>query len=99
MLRRRATTFRSLRGKRLAGLVAICLWGLACSSTRIFVARNIVTMDPQRPVARAVAVRDGHIAAVGSLAEVRAALAPDSYEIDERFSDKVLMPGLIDNHL
>ena len=99
MLRRRATTLQSLGGKRLAVLVAICLWGLACGSTRIFVARNIVTMDPQRPVARAVAVRDGRIAAVGSLAEVRAALDPDSYEIDERFSDKVLMPGLIDNHL
>ena len=99
MLRRRATTLQSLGGKRLAVLVAICLWGLACGSTRIFVARNIVTMDPQRPVARAVAVRDGRIAAVGSLAEVRAALDPDSYEIDQRFSDKVLMPGLIDNHL
>ena len=99
MLRRQALTRGRLHGKWRVGLVALCVWGLACESTRIFVARNIVTMDPQRPLARAVAVRDGRIAAVGSLAEVRAALEPGSYELDERFADKVLMPGLIDNHL
>ena len=54
---------------------------LAChfsgSPERILVARSIVTMDPDRPFAQAVAIDSaGRIAAVGSLDEVRSQ-APD----------------------
>jgi len=37
---------------------------------RIFVARRILTMDPARPSATAVAGENGRILAVGSLSEV-----------------------------
>jgi len=94
----------------LAGLLALAVGLLGCAlstgafsapegGARVFVADKIVTMDPALPVASAVAVRDGRIAAVGSLAEVRAALGNGRHEVDERFAQKVLMPGLIDNHL
>ena len=71
----------------------------SASGARIFLARKIVTMDPNRPLARAVAVRDGRIAALGSLAEVQTSLGPGPHTVDARFEGQVLMPGLIDNHL
>ncbi|MDG2308507.1 MAG: amidohydrolase [Candidatus Binatia bacterium] len=66
---------------------------------RIVVARKIITMDPVRPAATAAAVVDGRIAAVGSLAEVRAAVGDASLEIDHSLADKVLVPGFIDPHI
>ncbi len=43
------------------------------SETTIYVAREIITMDPQKPRAQAVAVRDGRFIAVGTRAEVEPA--------------------------
>jgi predicted amidohydrolase YtcJ len=63
--------------------------------TVVYVARKIITMDPMRPEATHVAVRDGRILAVGSLAEV-SAWGP--HTLDERFGGKVLMPGLVEGH-
>ena len=65
---------------------------------RIFTARTIRTLEPERPEATAVAVADGRIVAVGSLAEVRAAVGA-GFALDERFADKVILPGFIDPHL
>ena len=65
----------------------------------VFVAKKIITMDPTRPAATAVAVRDGRILAVGSLDDMVPWLAASKYTVDSRFKDKVLMPGLIDPHL
>ncbi len=64
-------------------------------TTTIYSARKIITMDPSRPRATHVAVRDGRILAVGSRDEVGQWGAAD---VDERFRDKVLMPGLIEGH-
>lgn len=66
---------------------------------RVYTARSIVTMDESLPRARAVAVADGRIVAVGSLESMSAWLDARDHEIDRRFADKVLVPGLIDNHL
>ena len=68
-------------------------------STVVFTATRIITMDPTRPSAEAVAVAGGRIVAVGSLAEVRAALADAVYEVDDLFAGSVLIAGLIDQHL
>lgn len=38
--------------------------------TTVYSAKNIITMNPQKPDASHVAVRDGRILAVGSLEEV-----------------------------
>ncbi len=65
------------------------------TKTTIYSARKIITMNPSRPVASHVAVRDGRILGVGALAD----LAPwGDHVLDERFADKVLMPGLIEGH-
>lgn len=63
--------------------------------TTIFPAREIVTMDPAQPRVEAVAVRDGRILAAGSFEEC-ASWGP--HEIDRRFADHVLVPGMIEAH-
>ena len=51
------------------------------------------------PTATAVAVDDGRIVAVGSLAEVKETLGAEPFHIDETFAQQVMLPGLIDQHL
>jgi predicted amidohydrolase YtcJ len=61
----------------------------------IYRARRILTMNPARPEATHVAVRDGRILGAGTPEELAGwGLAT----IDERFADKVLMPGLVEGH-
>jgi predicted amidohydrolase YtcJ len=67
--------------------------------TRIFTARKIHTMEPGNPTATAVAVAGDRILAVGSLDEVKKSLADRPFGLDERFANKVLLPGLIEQHL
>lgn len=65
------------------------------SEVTVFQARKILTMDHNRPEATHVAVRDGIVLAVGG---------PDCADgwgparRDDRFADKVMMPGLIEAH-
>ena len=63
--------------------------------TTIYNARKIITMNPARPVATHVAVRDGRILGAGSLRELE---GWGDYTLDDRFADKVLMPGLVEGH-
>lgn len=65
----------------------------------VYSARAVVTMDPAHPDGTAVAVDNGRIVAVGSLADVVDALAGQPYLVDDRFADHVLVPGLIDQHV
>ena len=65
------------------------------SPITVYVARNIVTMNPMQPEATHVAVRDGRILAVGDLARCA---AWGAYTLDERFADQVLLPGLVEGH-
>ncbi len=65
----------------------------------VFTARRVITMDPSRPEATAVAVRDGRIVEVGDLESLKPWLDHHPHTIDDRFVDAVLMPGLIDPHL
>ncbi len=62
-------------------------------------ARSIVTMDPSRPRAEAVAIRDGRVVGVGGLEELRSRLVGEDHIVDDRFRDSVIVPGLIDQHL
>ena len=64
-------------------------------TTVVYPARKIITMNPMQAEATHVAVRDGRVLGVGDLAEL-ASWGP--YTLDERFKDKVLMPGLIEGH-
>ncbi|WP_295450400.1 amidohydrolase [uncultured Thiodictyon sp.] len=65
----------------------------------VFIAKKIVTMDPTRPTATAVAIRGQEILSVGSLADLQPWLKANPHRIDTQFKDKVLLPGLIDPHL
>lgn len=63
--------------------------------TTIYAARSILTMNPMQPRATHVAVREGRILGVGSREEL-AGWGPA--DLDERYADKVLMPGLVEGH-
>ncbi len=65
------------------------------TATTIFSARTIITMNPSQPLASHVAVRDGRILGAGSLEELQ---GWGPYQLDARFADKVLMPGLVEGH-
>ena len=66
--------------------------------TVVYTARSVITMEDSAPRGTAVAVRAGRFVAVGSLDEVLAIAGGDA-TVDNRFDGKVLMPGLIDQHL
>lgn len=65
------------------------------TTTTVFEARHIITMHPARPDATHVAVREGRILAVGSLADM-AGWGP--FELNTHFAQQVLMPGLVEGH-
>ena len=62
----------------------------------ILLGGNIVTMDPDRPRATALAVEGFRIAAVGSDDEIRAYQGSDSQTID--LEGKLVIPGFIEGH-
>jgi predicted amidohydrolase YtcJ len=72
---------------------------IAESMLHVYKARSVITMDASLPRAEAVAVADGRIVAVGSIESMQPWLQSRPHVIDERFADKVIIPGLIDNHL
>lgn len=65
------------------------------AETIIYSAKKIITMNPNQPEVSHVAVRDGRILGAGPL-EKLAVWGP--YRLDDRFADKVLMPGLVEGH-
>ena len=64
-------------------------------TTTIYRARKIITLEAGQPEATHVAVRDGRILAIGDLERCA---AWGAYTLDERFADRVLMPGLVEGH-
>ena len=61
----------------------------------VFKSKNIITMDPNRPRATHVAVRDGLVLAVGG---ADCAEPWGGGVVDERLADAVLMPGFVEGH-
>ena len=55
------------------------------------------TLDPGRPAANAVAIKDGRFTAVGTEAEVMRLAGPETRKID--LKGRRVLPGLIDSHL
>lgn len=62
----------------------------------LFVNGTVLTMDPARPVAGALAVWGGRIAAVGSAEEVHRLREPASTVVD--LEGKTVLPGFVDAH-
>jgi predicted amidohydrolase YtcJ len=92
-----------MRGAALAACVAIQLISRPATAEEshaitVFVARKIVTMDPGWPLATAVAVQDGRVLSVGSLADLKPWLARFPHSLDRSFASKILLPGFIEPH-
>ncbi len=64
----------------------------------IYVAQEVVTLDPHRPSATAVAVVGDRILATGTPEELRAVAGDQPFTVDETFADKVIVPGFIAQH-
>lgn len=65
------------------------------TSTTIYRARRVITMNPGFPFADAVAVRDGRVVGVGTVDELARF---GDHTVDDRFADKVILPGFIEAH-
>jgi predicted amidohydrolase YtcJ len=64
------------------------------SEITLFEARRVITMNPSRPDATHIAVRDGRVLMVGTQAEFDGLDAVP----DRRFADKVILPGFVEGH-
>lgn len=64
----------------------------------IYTAKEIITMDPLKPYAPAVAVVNGKILAVGSVEELKKIIGDQTIRIDKTFQNKVIVPGFIAQH-
>ena len=65
----------------------------------IYPARSIITMNPSQPRVTAVAVRDGRIVETGSMETLSPWTDSHEHRIDDRYADRILLPGFIDPHL
>lgn len=79
----------------LPGALARRAWAQD-APTMVIVNADVATLDPLRPRAEAIALRDGLVLATGSAAEVRAAAGPGAEEIDA--GGRRVIPGLNDSH-
>jgi predicted amidohydrolase YtcJ len=82
----------------VAGLLTIGVPGraLAAPADRILRGGSIVTVDPARPAAEAVAIAGGRIVAVGTEADVMPHQGPATEVTD--LAGKTLVPGFVDGH-
>lgn len=58
---------------------------------------NVITIDPQRPRAQALAIRDGKFVAVGSNDDISDLVGPNTKVLG--LTDKTVLPGFIDAHI
>jgi hypothetical protein len=65
----------------------------------LFKARRVITMAEGKTDAEAVAVVGSRILAVGKLADLERLAGSQPYRVDTQFADKVLIAGLIDQHV
>ena len=84
-------------------LVSICLLSasqIACATGNadtIFYGGDIVTMNKSQPTTEAVAVQDGKIIKLGSLAKLKALQGKDTKLIN--LNGQTLLPGLVEPHV
>jgi predicted amidohydrolase YtcJ len=70
---------------------------MADTADLIVTRARVLTMDPDRPRAEAVAVRNGRVLAVGSDDEIASLAAPNARRIDGRGA--TLLPGFSESHM
>lgn len=64
----------------------------------IYIAKEVVTLDPDKSSTTAVAVVGDRILATGTVEELKAAAGDQPYTVDETFAHKVIVPGFIAQH-
>ena len=64
----------------------------------IYQAKEIVTLDPAKPTAEAVAVVGDRILAVGRTEELKTLAGKQPFVVNTTFADKVIVPGFIAQH-
>lgn len=62
----------------------------------IYLGGEILTMDPQNPIAQAIAIKDGRILAVGSDQDVVNLIGPETETTN--LHGRFVMPGLVESH-
>ncbi|WP_394173241.1 amidohydrolase [Thalassotalea litorea] len=71
----------------------------ADAKVTIFTAKKVITMEPATPEASAIAVSGDKIVGIGDKESLEIWKKKYNAKIDDRFKDKVIMPGLIDPHV
>lgn len=94
-------TRRRFLGTAAATPLALAAAGKAAADEALgradtIVVGKLITMDPERPRAEAMAVRGRHILAVGALSDIEALAGPATQRIDAR--EHTVTPGFIDAH-
>ena len=64
----------------------------------IYRAKEIITLDPARPTADAVAIVGDRILATGTIEELKRTAGGQPYVIDDTFAGHVIVPGFIAQH-
>ncbi|MCY4046170.1 MAG: amidohydrolase [Cellvibrionales bacterium] len=65
----------------------------------VFVAKKIVTMDPNFPTGTAVAIKGDRIISVGTLESLKPWLKGRKVTVNRDFENNILFPGLVEPHL
>jgi hypothetical protein len=71
----------------------------ALPTVTVYTARRVITMEGNDPAIDAVAVVGDRVLAAGSRAEIEARIGDQPYVVDDRFEGKVIIAGLIDQHV
>ncbi len=92
---------RAAAGRLAILAVVAAAWTAACGhgpapADLVLLHGKVVTVDSARPEAQAIAVRDGHIVAVGSDEEIEPYAGPSTRTID--LAGHLAVPGFIDSH-
>src|SRR4029450_11851350 len=91
--------FRVLLACPVVATLAAGTWGQQPDRPAdvILVSGRVYTMDPERPRAEAIAVRDGRILFVGSTAHVSALKGPATKVVN--LQERTVVPGFVDGHM
>ncbi len=76
--------------------VCICFGAVAQEADLLIWNANVYTVDPSRPKANAVGIKDGKIVFVGSNEELKHHIGANTKQIDAK--GQFLMPGIIEGH-
>lgn len=86
---------------RICSLLVVLLLTASCNRapapSHIFHHGKIITVDPQFHVVEAIAIRDGHIVATGTNADITRLAGGETEQVD--LGGKTVLPGLIDSHV